>query len=356
MNCAICKHPCCFIERYKDTPSELMREYDSDKLHTCDSDIYRCPACEHMQISFKPGEKYYHEYTMGSFWGSSFIRLREKQLERVSALAPGRRHFLDIGCGMGHYLALAQKHFSLLYGVEPSKPSAVVARQKGFSVLQDHFHDGLHFEVLFDAISMIEVLEHIEDPLATLSFAARWLDENGILIVEVPNGQRIFEKRLYYNLSTDHIHYFSISSLTKLVTLAGLTVVCVQEADNPNLLELYARKAVIPAESFSHRRQFVFEQIISRIPDGARLAAWGAGAEAATFLAAFGGKIAIDCLFDNDPAKDGHQLAHIPIKLPTAETVCAYDMVLLFANSHKEQIQKQLNQLGFSGSLLSFNE
>lgn len=67
------------------------------------------------------------------------------------------------------------------------------------------------------------------------------MSDDGIILVEVPNGQRILEKHLYYNLCTDHIQYFSVNSLTTMANRAGLTTICVQESSNPNLLELYVK-------------------------------------------------------------------------------------------------------------------
>ncbi|WP_160398378.1 class I SAM-dependent methyltransferase [Paenibacillus sp. MMS18-CY102] len=292
---------------------------------------------------------------MGSYWGASFKRLREQQLERLAVLAPSRKRFLDIGCGVGHYLALAEKHFEELYGVEPSISSVTTARERGFSVIHDYFHEGLQFETGFDVISMIEVLEHLEQPAELFAKAAKLLKDNGILLVEVPNGQRIVENRLYNNLCTDHIQYFSVTSLAAMARRAGLTVVCAQEAADPNLLELYVRKVPKPADSFSDRRQTALDKLTAQLPSDAKVAAWGAGAESSCFLAMLEESVAIACLFDSDQAKHGHHIASIPIVAPTSEAVRQFTCIILFANSHKRQIQEQLIQLGFTGMLLTFD-
>lgn len=334
----------------------MMNVYNSDELQLRDLEIYHCVSCGHTQIPAHINEEYYQDYSMGSYWGASFRRLREQQIERLAVLAPARNRFLDIGCGVGHYLELAQPHFAELCGVEPSISSAKIARQKGFSVIHDYFHEGLNFESGFDAISIVEVLEHLEQPALLFAQAARLLNDNGILLVEVPNGQRIVDNRLYYNLCTDHIQYFSVTSLSAMAHRAGLTVVCAQEANDPNLLELFVRKTTKPAESFSGRRQIELDQLVSQLPSGAKVAAWGAGAESACFLAMLEGIIDIQCLFDSDQAKHGHDISRIPIVNPTAEAVRQFDSIILFANAHKRQIQSQLTELGFKGTLLIFGE
>ncbi|MFC7373020.1 class I SAM-dependent methyltransferase [Fictibacillus iocasae] len=330
-----------------------MSVYNSEQLPLCDLEIYHCSSCRHTQIPTHISQEYYQDYEMGSFWGSSFSRTREQQLERLTRLVPANNRFLDIGCGIGNYLELAKKHFKELCGVEPSISSASVAKQKGFSIINDYMHEGISFDSKFDAISIIEVLEHLEQPVLLFKLAANLLNENGILLVEVPNGQRIVENRLYYNLSTDHIQYFSVNSLATMAYRAGLTIVCVQESLNANLLELYVKKVPKSLDTFSTRRQFELDRITSQIPCNAKLAAWGGGAESACFLAMLEGKIKINCIFDSDEAKHGRSIACIPIVKPTSEAVCEFEIIILFANAHKEQIQDQLISLGFRGKFLT---
>lgn len=354
--CNICGQTCALEERYTRAPHSLMSVYNSDKLNLRDLEIYHCDSCGHTQIPVHITEEYYQDYSMGSFWGASFKSTRERQLERLAMLVPARGRFLDIGCGVGHYLALAKNHFEELYGVEPSTTSAMMARQQGFTVINDYFHGELTFESGFDAISIIEVLEHLEQPTVLFAQAAQLLNENGILLVEVPNGQRIVEKRLYYNLCTDHIQYFSVTSLTAMAHRAGLTVVCVQESPDPNLLELYVKKASKSPYTFTSKRQSSLDQLVSKLSTDARVAAWGAGAESTCFLAMLEGKVHIECLFDSDLNKQGRNIAGIPIIKPATEDVCLYDTIILFANAHKQQIQDQLSQLGFIGTILTFDE
>lgn len=334
-----------------------MSVYNSDQLHLRDLDIFHCDSCGHTQIPAHISEEYYQDYSMGSFWGASFQRARELQIERLATLAPACNRFLDIGCGVGHYLQLAKKHFEELFGVEPSISSAKTAKEKGFSIIHDYFHDGLSFESGFDAISIIEVLEHLEQPAVLFEQAARLLNENGILLVEVPNGQRIFENRLYNNLCTDHIQYFSVNSLTKMAHGAGLSVICAQESLDPNLLELYVKKTSNRIDTFSSKRQSALDKLVPHLySTNARIAAWGAGAECSCFLAMLDSEAEISCLFDSDKAKHGHHIARIPIVKPTPEEVSKFDIIILFAYSHKKQIQEQLIELGFTGKLLVLEE
>jgi SAM-dependent methyltransferase len=52
----------------------------------------------------------------------------------------------------------------------------------------------------FALILCFDVLEHLADPVPTLKEFARWLDEDGLLFVTVPNGRTLFELAFRINL------------------------------------------------------------------------------------------------------------------------------------------------------------
>ncbi|CAI6081306.1 Ubiquinone biosynthesis O-methyltransferase, mitochondrial [Paenibacillus sp. JJ-100] len=354
MNCNVCGEKCVWQEEFKSAPHSVMQGYDSNQLMLHDLEIYSCTHCGHAQIPKYINDEYYDEYAMGAFWGESFKKARTAQMERLIKIAPSLNKFLDIGCGMGHYLDLASPYFAEIHGIEPSKFVMSIASDKGYFIKNDYFHEGVYPNTRFDVITIIEVLEHLENPLGFIKDAANLLNENGILLVEVPNGQRIFEKRLYNNLCTDHIQYFSISSLTILARRAGLSIVCAQESSDPNLLEIFMRKVSAVDETFTNKRKKSLDKIRTRISLNKKVGAWGAGAESSCFLAMLDGNIDISCIFDNDEKKQGHYIGAIPILKPENDVISEYEQIILFANSHKSQIEDQLSKMGFSGELVTF--
>lgn len=351
VKCNICGHGVSVLETYTGAPHSLMSMYHSDKLATRDVDIYRCKQCGHTQVTALVAEQYYEDYFLGSYWGSSFKEVRRKQMNALIELAPMTESFLDVGCGVGHYLELARNHFKHIYGIEPSESSATIAKEKGFHIIQDYFHEKLALAADFDAITMIEVLEHVEAPLQLVRLAADFLKEDGILLIEVPNGQRIVSNHLFYNVCTDHIQYFSIPSLTAMAQLAGMQVICVRECDDPNLLEMFLRKPRAKQLTFTEQRNLILHKWLTALPHTEKIAAWGAGAESAAFIHMLDGKVKLDCIFDSDAAKQGLYIDHIPIKQATKDNVNQYEHIVLFANAHHKQIKAQLDKLGFKGSL-----
>ncbi len=109
-------------------------------------------------------------------------------LRMLGELNGGRGRLLDVGCAIGIFLAIAQNAGWQVAGVDVSEYAVRRAREM-FSVDARHgaldqagFPDG-HFDV----VTMWDVIEHVEDPVALLRDAARVLKPGGLLLVNTPN-------------------------------------------------------------------------------------------------------------------------------------------------------------------------
>ncbi len=100
----------------------------------------------------------------------------------------GEGKVLDIGCGNGRFLSTMRKFGWQPYGVEKNPKASKYARDELH--LDVKTGDLLHCEYKdssFDAVTMWHSLEHIYDPLDTLKEIGRILNNNGLLVVAVPN-------------------------------------------------------------------------------------------------------------------------------------------------------------------------
>jgi len=111
-----------------------------------------------------------------------------KRLRALERLQPGGR-LLDVGCGTGIFLSEAIRSGKWdAYGVEPSPAAAGYARRHlGERVWQGPFAQGPFPRASFDAITMWNVLEHMEDPIAELRHAHGLLKPHAVLTISVPN-------------------------------------------------------------------------------------------------------------------------------------------------------------------------
>jgi 2-polyprenyl-3-methyl-5-hydroxy-6-metoxy-1,4-benzoquinol methylase len=151
----------------------------------------------------------------------------------LDALLPGEanRAVLDIGCGPGLFLLAMREHGWQPAGVEPSEEAGKRAREAGLAVFPS-VEACLAEKKSFEAATLLNVLEHVRDPLAVLRSARSALRAGGILVVRVPNDfsslQEIARVRSgkppWWVAPPDHIHYFDFPSLEKTIESCGFQV------------------------------------------------------------------------------------------------------------------------------------
>jgi SAM-dependent methyltransferase len=137
----------------------------------------------------------------------------------------GGGRYLDVGCGSGGALGVAQALGWQVTGVEVDEAAAAKARRFTSEI---HVGDvlGAPFATgRFDVVTALHVLEHVPDPVAMLRCMIGWLAPGGLLIVEVPNagglGARLFGKAWSGLELPRHLSHFSPESLTRAVEQAG---------------------------------------------------------------------------------------------------------------------------------------
>ncbi|MGB8437018.1 MAG: class I SAM-dependent methyltransferase [Burkholderiales bacterium] len=73
-------------------------------------------------------------------------------------------------------------------GVEISPESSDAARRAGFRVHTGLLEEGNYPDAAFDAITLVELLEHLREPRALLAECRRILRPGGIVMATTPNG------------------------------------------------------------------------------------------------------------------------------------------------------------------------
>ncbi|MDT0685512.1 class I SAM-dependent methyltransferase [Autumnicola psychrophila] len=122
---------------------------------------------------------------------------------------------LDVGAGTGDFLIEAKKQGFTAYGVEPNETARGVAFHKDVN-LEKSFKD--LEDTNFDVISMWHVLEHIPDQEKEITSLYNLLNDDGILIVAVPNFKSYdatFYKEYWAGYDVPrHLYHFSQNGLT----------------------------------------------------------------------------------------------------------------------------------------------
>lgn len=194
------------------------------------------PSKEKIGAYYKSDEYYSHQENKKGFVPRLYEAIKKINLKHKFRLASrdlpvGK--LLDIGCGVGDFLHVAENKGWQCTGIEPSEEAREIARQriKGdllYSEDLNHLPDQS-----FDLITMWHVLEHVDDLKWQVAQLQRLIKPNGRIVIAVPN-YRSYDGRFYnaYWAAYDvprHLNHFNRIVLTKIFKTSGLSLVCMDK-------------------------------------------------------------------------------------------------------------------------------
>jgi 2-polyprenyl-3-methyl-5-hydroxy-6-metoxy-1,4-benzoquinol methylase len=149
-------------------------------------------------------------------------------LDRLESLK-GKGRLLDVGCGVGIFLAMAQERGWDAHGVDISEAAVQIARRRpGVKAVAGTLAEARFPDRSFDVITLLDVFEHFPDPAVELREIARVLKEDGLLLLNTPNQDALLRHiahalhRLSFGLWTYplrklfhryHLYYYSLDTL-----------------------------------------------------------------------------------------------------------------------------------------------
>lgn len=190
-------------------------------------------------------DRYYEGYFPAGVQADSPVLARRygEILARLERQTGGRR-VLEVGCGNGQLLAVARGRGWEVAGVELSRAQVEHCRGRGLEVeLGDLRRDGLFAGRVFDAAVMIEVLEHLPEPVETLEAVAERLVPGGVLYLTTPNLGALSRSVLggaWSVLNEEHVTLASARGLRRLLARGGFRPLSVRSR-NVNVGELLIR-------------------------------------------------------------------------------------------------------------------
>lgn len=230
---AICE--CCL--------SNTLYEYAAAPLHSicrnCKSVRYRGPELDYPSYY---GTSYYNGDLFGTtrgrvgydraYWerggGPSCIKNLDilRQFRRFYGLSRGSiSSWLDVGCGLGHFLHQVRGDFDIANLVGTELNPAVIERARALYDLKIESSPQGPFEV----ISMMNSLEHVGGDINPfLENVGEHATESTKLIVFIPNASsanfRLYRATWNLFLPGEHVRYISISGLQALMSRHSWTI------------------------------------------------------------------------------------------------------------------------------------
>ena len=204
--------------------------------------LLRCAGCG--QLVSQVTERRYWE-TMAAFDRADFNQPEGRELARRNEVAkrrlrasaerlgktPQEIRLLDVGCSRGEFVAAAMDANFQAEGVEPAPHIAAAARARGLTIHQGLLEEQCFADGSFDALTLIEVVEHLKDPRALLTECHRVLKPGGIVLISTGNAASWTVSFMgarwdYFHISRDggHVSFFNPCSMRMLAANCGFTV------------------------------------------------------------------------------------------------------------------------------------
>lgn len=160
----------------------------------------------------------------------------EYELKHIKIFKPNGK-LLDIGCNMGFFLRKAREFGYEVQGIEPSPSlSKIATEQFNLNVQNSFFEKGILPPKSFDIITMIDVFEHVTNPLELLHTAYEVLNDAGILCIKVPNGNynllklklaKLLGKEQQHDIfnSYEHVAHYTPETMKKILEKASFRII-----------------------------------------------------------------------------------------------------------------------------------
>lgn len=206
--------------------------------------LYRCPRCQFAQTDLAKNyltfvkDHYSEGYFLGDPTRSAYanyeldkpviVQNMRKFLGRILQKKTSGK-LLDVGCAYGYFVELAMQNGFDAYGFDPSTYAVSQARKLvGKARIQEGTISEVRYKKnTYDVITLFDVFEHLQDPIADLKKLRGLLKHDGIIIIATGNAQsiaaKVFGRRWTFYIPPQHLSFFTKLNLQTFLTRVGLS-------------------------------------------------------------------------------------------------------------------------------------
>ncbi len=187
--------------------------YANEEKYTRRS-FFQCKECGFLSVEPFEADRYLAYY---SRLNGNYHRHHDIDTTRYQTIArildrPSIRRVLDWGCGTGKFLSMLPDSVTK-YGIELSAAVIPAAQEKGIEILRENDLEKRAFSCSFDAVTAIDVAEHIRDLPVWKRKIAGLLKPGGYFIFLTGNldswAARALGRYWYYLHYAEHISFLT---------------------------------------------------------------------------------------------------------------------------------------------------
>jgi 2-polyprenyl-3-methyl-5-hydroxy-6-metoxy-1,4-benzoquinol methylase len=249
--------------------------------------LYKCKKCGLEGLSPQPddqmlGKIYSESYFLGgqdadaqqlmdrmkALTAERYLRLLRKKINKDSP------RLIEIGCGGGDFLVTAKASGFLVAGLEINLSAVESANDKlgGQVVIEaDLFDVDIDGLGTFDCCVLLDVLEHVRDPVSFLKRVRRLLGENGICFIVTPSldswSARLL-RRYWIEYKAEHLFYFNRKNIEIMLVTSGFRRPIVSsnwKTLNLGYIDLHMQKFYVPI--FSSLSKYFVQALPKKLRD-----------------------------------------------------------------------------------------
>jgi len=173
---------------------------------------------------------------VSNYTGNQYTEDKNNAWYMVFNLIKDKEKILDIGCSSGNLGAeLVKRKKCVVDGIDIDAKDVELAKKKlrNAYVVDIERDEFTMLDKQYDAVLMMDVIEHLIDPVAALKKIGKLLKPKGRLIFSVPNMAHVsvrldlllgeFQYRQVGLLDHTHLHFYTEETLLKVLKSAGFS-------------------------------------------------------------------------------------------------------------------------------------
>lgn len=359
-NCIVCgakllDKPLYVCKNMPRISQNLPRKEDLGHDKPVDFNLCQCSGCGLVQFDCEP-VPYYLDSTRAGERSDILVKIcREQYSHFIETYHLQGKKIIEMGAGKGGFLKTLkemEEYGIQEFGLEHNEQFVDIARNvEGVNVMQGNPED--ENIVIdggpFDAFVSFAYPARLIYPSRMLQGVSRNLVDGGVGLIRVASLEHLLKHGGFYDITADHIAYYTKDTLAFLLQMNGFDVLEQGEIGIYDYAIVKKREPYDLEEIWSDVKPMA-DQIKSYVgglvEENKKIAVWCAGHFAFTVLSTSGIDTNISYIIDNAPFKQGcyAPATHIPIYGPEHFEEEPVDIILILGPTYVEEIVRDVRE------------